>query len=376
MITGYLIAGILVGPDLLRYLSTMDTEQLHLIDELALGIIAITAGGELRLHALRQQRKSLIYIVSLQTVLVFLGALFAFWLIAAVWPEAFAAPHGGKRLAILLFLALACIANSPATAIAVIAETRSAGPLTDRVIGVTVIKDVVVLVFFTLLMALTQISMGNAAVSPLQDVGRLVWVIGGALFIGALAGFAFIGYQKYVREDVEIFVLGITFALSAITTAVHVEFVLACVTAGFLVENFSDYGEHLIRSIERSALPIFVIFFSISGASLDLGALAEFWALAGLIVFVRLFLTHASSWIGSHLAGDPPAVRNYLWTGFIGQAGITLGIAILIRNEFATSFGPYLHTLILSAIVINQLIGPVLFRIGLEKAGELNRKSL
>lgn len=182
--------------------------------------------------------------------------------------------------------------------------------------------------------------------------------------------------MRFKTRDKAIFVLGVVFAISALAEAIHIELVLVCVVAGFVVENFSSYGEDLIRSIEESSLPIYVIFFSIAGATLDLQVLQQFWKMALMVVMLRLVATFAGSFLGSRMADDAPRVRRNIWTGFIGQAGITLGLANIIGDVFADSFGPFLKTVIIATIVVNQILGPVIFRIGLKGVDEIGKKQL
>ena len=374
MITGYLLAGILVGPQFLNLLSADATGKLHLIDQLALGIIALTAGGELRLAALKEQAKSLGYLVLMQVVVVFAGVGLGFGLLFSlvpVQPERSLA----EMVILILFLAGTAVAKSPATTIAVITETSAAGPVSDRVIGVTVVKDVVVLMLFTLIMALGKTALSPQPAGVLHDFFHLFWSILGSFVLGGVVGAVIVLYMKWVGEDLPIFVLGATFAVTVVSGWLQVEFIMACVTAGFVVENFSPFGDRLILSIERSSLPIYIVFFSIAGASLNLGVLRSVWPLTVLLVSLRLLTTWLGSRWGTALAGDGPVVRRYVWTGFIGQAGVTLGMALIVGQTFADSFGGFLQTLIISGIVINQLVGPVIFRIGLEKAGEVGRRT-
>ncbi len=373
MITGYLLAGILVGPEFLNLLSAEATDKLHLIDQLALGIIALTAGGELRLAALKAQAKSLGYLVLMQVVVVFAAVGLGFALLLSLLPV-----QPEQSLAVtaitVLFLVGTAVANSPATAIAVITETSAAGPVSDRVIGVTVIKDVVVLTLFTLIMAVGETVLTSNSAGVWHDFLHLFWSIFGSFLFGGVAGAAIVLYMRWIGEDLPIFVLGATFAITVVSGWLNLEFIMACVAAGFVVENFSPFGDRLILSIERSSLPIYIVFFSIAGASLNLGVLRSVWPLTLLLVSLRLAGTWLGSRWGTALAGDEPAVQRFVWTGFVGQAGVTLGMALLIGRAFAESFGNFLQALIISGIVINQLIGPVIFRIGLEKAGEIGRK--
>lgn len=373
LITGYLFAGIIAGPHLLTLMTQTVTDKLHLIDQIALGIIALTAGGELRLNALKKQIKSISLIVLFQLVFVYWGVGLGLFLLR----EFIGFPVTTTTtviIAMILFITTSTVANSPATAIAIITETRATGEMTERVIGITIVKDVIVLILITAVIAFSKIVLLGNSSSNLREIIPLFMNIFASILLGAGLGMLIVAFLKYINQDTAVFILGVVFAISAMADIFHIELVLTCVAAGFIVENFSSFGDDLIRSIEESSLPVYVIFFSIAGASLNLQILKQFWSMALLVVSLRLVTTWLGSLVGSKLAKDERYVQKNIWTGFIGQAGITLGLAIVIGDVFADSFGPFLKTVIISTIVINQIIGPVIFRMGLQNANEIGKK--
>jgi len=141
--------------------------------------------------------------------------------------------------------------------------------------------------------------------------------------------------------------------------------------AGFFVQNFSDSGAKLIDAIEESSLPIFVIFFAIAGASLNFPLFLENWLLALILVGLRMLTTFQGTYLGGKLTGAPEIVNRYGWMGFIGQAGLSLGLSVLVTRNIPGAIGVNIRTLIISTIAINQIIGPILFRYSLSKAGEI-----
>jgi len=144
--------------------------------------------------------------------------------------------------------------------------------------------------------------------------------------------------------------------------------------AGFVVQNFSRQGPLMIEGIERSHLPIYVIFFSIAGAGLDFSYFGSVYLLVTLFVVLRAILIFFSTALGAKLTGSTDAIRKYAWTGFLTNAGLTLSIAILVEKAFP-EWGQPLKAIIISVIAINQIVGPVLFKIGLVKSGEVKPQS-
>jgi Kef-type K+ transport system membrane component KefB len=136
--------------------------------------------------------------------------------------------------------------------------------------------------------------------------------------------------------------------------------------AGFIVENFSNEGERLMQSLKTISPPVYVIFFTLAGASTNLVYLKAFWLFALILVFFRLVLKHFSTYLGSWLAQEEEVVKKRFGMAFISQAGLSLGMATIIEQTFGT-FGQRLAVLIISIIVINQVIGPLLLKWVIEK---------
>jgi Kef-type K+ transport system membrane component KefB len=148
---------------------------------------------------------------------------------------------------------------------------------------------------------------------------------------------------------------------------------MICLLAGFLVENFSYLGDRLIQAIEKVSLPVFVVFFAISGASINLDALSKTWILALIFVLWRAGLKFSSTYIGAKISGEDISVQRNAWAGFISQAGVALGMAIVVEKTFP-DWGREFKTLVLAIIAINQIVGPVLLQNLLFKAGEAGQK--
>jgi Kef-type K+ transport system membrane component KefB len=275
-----------------------------------------------------------------------------------------------------LILGLVATANSPSTAVAVINETRSKGPVTTVALGVTVIKDVLVIVLMAVTLTVTTRLVGVAAAE-----GSAWWVVAEIAFslvVGTAVGGALIFYLARVNREVALAVLVTVFLtiegseLFHRAFGLHLHFILVCVTAGFVVENASERGRELIRGLARTSLPVYVIFFMLSGVGLDLGALDRLWPVALFFVLWRGALMWLTTWGGARLAGSEAAVVRYSWTAFLAQAGISLGLAELVGERFPEIGGP-LKTLVLAVVAVNQIVGPILFKLSLQKAGETGR---
>jgi Kef-type K+ transport system membrane component KefB len=187
--------------------------------------------------------------------------------------------------------------------------------------------------------------------------------------------------MRHVRAEVLVFILALAFMVTLFSrqfgvllenvfgVALHLEPMLICVTAGFWVRNFSRHGGEFMEIIDRSALPIYVIFFSLTGAALNVGALGETWLIALLLVAVRFQLIWVGAYLGGSLSGDPPRLRRMSGFGFVTQAGVSLGLAGIVMRSFP-EWGAALSTLIVAVVALNQIIGPIAFKFALGAVGE------
>jgi len=369
-ITGYLLAGVAVGPSCFSVLDKGAVDSLELINSFALTLIALTAGGEVSLKRVWKSLSSFCYITLCQVVITFAGVMAAMAMALSFFPESFASGFSA-RLVVAALLAVVALANSPSSTVAVIVETGAKGRVTEMVLGITIIKDILVILFFALVMATGSTVLGGvneAAGSPLA--GELSWEIGGSIVFGVLLGLGIIGYMVIVNVEIPIFIIALSFFISKVSSLLHLHPLLVCMSAGLVVNNLSGKGRDFIHAIERGSLPIYVVFFAIAGAGLDLGVLAHSWLLVLFLVGARSLFTWLGTWTGSRLAGEGPRVSNNLWMGFFPQAGVTLGMAVIVAETF-TDWGTAYKNVVVGAIAIFQLIGPVLFKYSLQRAGEI-----
>ncbi len=365
-ITGYLLAGIICGPYVLGLVTHETVLMLAPLDHLALALIAFTAGGELRLARLRACGKTIVWITLLQTIGAFVvGAAGMFLALRWMQIDLF----GGKGLLIAaIFFGVMAVANSPATVIAVIVETRAHGRLSDITIGVTVIKDVLVLLGFALAIGLGTAWFSGAQVEEGIAVEVLISV-GASFLVGAVVAALVAVYLRFVRREFVLFTVVLSLVIVTASEQLHLHFLLVCLTAGFLVENFTRLGPRMVAAIERTSTTVYIVFFALAGAALNIAALERMWPVAVLFVVLRLSGTALGTWAGARIGGEGPLIRRWGFMGFIGQAGVSVGIAGAVAIAFPT-WGVSFRTVMLASIAIGQIIGPVAFKFILGRAGE------
>lgn len=371
-ITGYLIVGLVVGPGALGLLHQVDVDRLRLLDEIAIALIALTAGGELTLERLRGMGRVLTSITLLGTVVLFAMVAGAVLLLSPWLPFTAGRPFVLVLTISVVFGSIA-IASSPSVAIAVITDTRARGPVASTVLGVTVLKDVLVIVAFAaaLSAAYAVLEAGSPAAGGL-GVG-LALEIGGSLVAGALLGVLIAAYLRWVDRQMVLFALGVAWLAAEVASALHLDVLLLALTAGFALENLLPVeGHEFVESLEAASLPLYALFFSLAGAAVHLGALAGLWMWVLLLVAVRAAGLWAGTRLGARVAGAPPEVGRRAWLGFISQAGVALGMVTILARSFPT-WGEELRTVFVAMVAVHELVGPVALQWALERSGEAAR---
>jgi trehalose 6-phosphate synthase len=369
-LTGYLLFGVLVGPHVGNVITESMGGQLRVITGIATTLIALIAGLTLNIERLRGQLRAIVRLTSTVIAVAIAGLGVVAWI---AWPSLPLAPDatGWPRLAMVMLFSVIVISFSPTMAAAVTTETRARGRLSELVLAVVVLADLALLLLFSLSMQFGRAVLTAGDIETVDVLARFVWEIGGAAAFGALVGALFALYLRYIGREVTVVVIGVCALLSQAGTTQDFEPLLAAVTAGLVIENLSiAQGDALKTALQRGATPVLVIFFVAVGASLRLDALEVVGFLALGLAAIRLALIRFGIAVGIPVSGLDPDAGKYLWTGLISQAGITLGFASIVAAEFE-GWGPRLQTLLVALIAIHEMVGPLLFRHGLGRAGEL-----
>ncbi|MCL4812686.1 MAG: cation:proton antiporter [Vicinamibacteraceae bacterium] len=371
-VTGYLLFGMICGPYLLNLISRPMARELNLINELAIALIAFVAGLELNYSRLRPRIAAFlrvgIVLLSVATLTLF-ALLWAAWPWLPIWPEA----AGWSRIAAAALVAIVVVGFSPTVTIAVIADARARGPLSELVVSVVVLSDLILIVVFTLLMQFARWAFGESSATDVGLLAQLSWEIFGAMAFGAIVGSVFALYLRSVGRELTLVLIGMCVLLSAAGHLLHFEALLAALAAGLVVENIAPpRGDRLKEAVERGSLPVLVIFFAAAGASLHLDALATVGLVAVAISLVRLVVVAGSLKLGLRTAGLTEPYTGYAWMGFMSKAGVSLGLTILVANAFP-AWGVAAQTLLVALIALHELAGPVLFKTALTRAGEVGK---
>ncbi len=379
-ITGYLAAGMVFGPFLIGFLDAGVLDRLAVFNKMALAFIGLAAGAELRLAVLREKARSVILLIVVTTATVVVGVTGILMLTHGVIPAL-----GGRSfvqlMAMCALVGVVAAARSPSSAIAIINETRARGPFTETILGVAMSMDLLILPLFSVAASLAALAFAPERSFNVLFILVLCGEIGISIALGVALGVLLATYLKYNGPQQGLVILGLCFLVykssdllaeylqTVHAVDIHLEPLLITAAVGFTVQNASRQGEAILEILDKVGLPVYVVFFTMAGAALNLGAVVAGWAAAVILVGARLLMIILGARLATTLAGDPPAFRAHTWMGFVTQAGLSIALASQLAASF-DAWGRALGSLLIAAIAVNQIIGPVAFKFALDRVGE------
>ncbi|MCK4989118.1 MAG: cation:proton antiporter, partial [Bacteroidales bacterium] len=341
------VIGLVSGPELLGLIDSGALLRLNFLNDMALAFIAFAVGSELYMKELRSRMKSIISMTISQILASFILVSLSVYLLASMIPflEDMTLV---ARISISMLAGTIAIANSPSSAIAIINELRARGPFTQTSIGVTVVKDFAVIIFFAVIFTLSKslIQEDNFRLIYIGQVvgelvvafgmGFLVWIllklilsIKGAIILKKLL-FLATGFLVYlltrITEDHSGRYLGLE---------LHIEPLLICIIGSFLVTNYSVYRNDLIKIVKETGPYVYIIFFTLTGAMISLDVVSSLWFVTLIIFGVRIVSLGLAGFVGSASAGDSHLYRRISWMPYITQAGVGVGLATIIATDYA-----------------------------------------
>ncbi len=391
-VTAYLIAGILIGPFCLGKLgdvlsipglgfnSQEQIDSMSIISKVALGFIAFAIGNEFRLSQLKQIGRSATVIGIFQAVITTLVVDIALIGLHLILGDKF-------PLESAIILGAVASATAPAATLMVVRQYKAKGPVTDTLLPVVAIDDAVGLVLFA-------ISFGVAKAIMFEKINALAIILEplievvGSLALGALMGLLITFFERFFHSRSKRLSMSVAFVLLAVGLSlikfkigeIQVGFssLLTCMMLGTVFCNCCDFSEELMDRLDRWTAPIFILFFVISGAELQLTVFAD-WiiVLIGVVYIVfRCLGKYFGAGLSAKMVNADSNVKKYLGITLFPQAGVALGMAIIVGQELAgtglENVGIIVRNIVLFSVLVYELFGPFLTKMALTKAGEIN----
>lgn len=368
-LTGYLAAGMLIGPHGLGLVSEHTVSTLSPLNTLALALIALSAGAELTWTMLRSGARSLGGAVVTQLAIAFPLGVAGLFLLRGQLPFLQGMSDGQVAGVALLWGSIA-LSRSPAAVLGVIGQLRPDGPLTRYAMQMVIAFDLVVLVLFALVKTGAALLLDPGAEFSLEGLEEVGMGLLGAVACGTTLGLAIALYLRLVGRQLFLFLLVVGYGASALAAYFQFETLVFFMTAGFVVANVTAQGERLLEAVGDGGRIVHVVFFALAGAHLDLHLLARLWPVALALFAARVGSTWVACEVSARWVEDPPVVRRFGWMPLVCQAGVTIGMAVQLPVQFP-AFGTELAALVIAVVGINELTGPVGFAWSLRRAGEV-----
>lgn len=358
-VTGYIIMGLIAGPYVLKLLPLEAIESFAVISDIALGFIAFSIGGEFKLSYLKKVGKSPIIIAIAEA----LGAVLVVDFILIIT---------GHDIAFSLVLGAIAAATAPAATLMVVRQYKARGPLTNTLLPVVAIDDAVVLMLFGISVAIAKAINSTGDMNLISTLLKPLIEIGGALVLGAVLGIILSYLTKWFTGRGNR--LSGTFAMIlvciGISNALGVSALLASMMMSAVYVNTSKEYNKVFELVDRITPPIFILFFFLSGADLDIRILPTVGVIGVLYIVFRVIGKILGVAIGAKISNASPVVTKYLGYTLIPQAGVAIGLASTAMTV-VPEYGAEIQTVVLCGTIIYELVGPVITKLVLIKAGEI-----
>ncbi len=360
-VAGYCLTGILISPSLLNLVPEALSYQLDPLKIMGLGLIAMIIGGELQINVLRKIGKSIVTITLFQifttVVAVFAGMYFL----------------AGKDFNISILMAVLATATAPAATVAVMKEYKARGKFSSTLLGVIALDDALCIILVGLAIAFVK---GLSEVGVAFDPSHLAHPIAellGSIIIGMVTGIILCYILKYITERVEIVVVLLALVLINSGLAIYFDLsaLLVNMVCGAVVANLFARNLHVLNYLEDIDLPIFIIFFTLAGASLHLDLLAANWLPALIYIFTRAVGKISGCYYGAKFSKAGPSIQKYMGLAMLPKAGVSIGLILFVQSRFpGTELAAIVTAIELAAVTFYEITGPLATRYALIGAGD------
>lgn len=375
-VSGYIVTGMILSPSVTGFFQEkVVSEELSIITDITLGIIAFSIGGSLALKSLKKLYGSILWINFMQSFGAFLVTTLLICLISPFIINSGIAPHSFWQtfFPIALIMGAVSAATAPATVTAIVHECRAAGQFTTTLLAVVALDDATAIVFYSFAIVLANSLIDAEALSWRIVLSPILSILI-ALVIGIVSGLIFSKTARFVtRSDAMLGVVGgLVLLIYGVANSAGVSPLIANMTFGFMVVNFVAQAHDIFDVVEGVEELIFSMFFVLAGAHLDIAVFSTSgFLLAGLIVLGRFTGKLYGTRLGAIISHAPGTVRQYLGLALLPKAGVTVGLILLAKDTFNSSLLSVLMVnAVLLSVIVNELIAPPLVRYALIRAGE------
>ncbi len=360
-VTGYLVAGLFIGPSLFKVLNSQDIDSFSIISEIALAAIAFSIGSEFELKDMLKVGKN-IFVITLAEVA---GAILVVFIVMYY--------IFGQAFIFSMVIATMSAATAPAATIMVIRQYRAHGPLTSTILPVVALDDALGIMAFGIAMSVAKLMTGSSDITIFQMISAPLIEIFGSLILGFALGIILTYLANRVKSQEEL--LAVVLATIAIGSGaasfLALSPLLTCMMVGATLVNLMKKSNRVFQVINDFTTPIYLLFFTLAGAGLDLKILLSVGAIGIGYIFARAGGKLIGSYIGAKAVNAKDVIRKYLGLTLLPQGGVSIGLSMIVRKELP-QFSNAITTVVLFSVLIFEISGPIFSKIAIQKAGEVN----
>lgn len=364
-VTGYILAGVAVGPAGLGWVSQDNLAALQVFSEVALGLILFSIGSIFHYERVVSIGRAVLRVTLTESVLA--GGLVAAAMLVS-----------GQGWRVSLLLGAIAIETAAASTLMVVRECNAKGPLTDTLLGIIGINNILALTAFALAGAAIEVAAGVGGGHLLATLYRsaffFFWQLAGSVALGFLVGILLAAWVARVTEHGEVLMLltGAVLLCVGLAMVLDLSTLVASMAVGATMVNLSTHTPRAFETFSRSDPPFFAILFVIAGADLHVGNLTSLGAVGLLYVVARAGGKFLGARAGARKAGLSENVQRHLGFGIMSQAGLAIGLTLVVSRRFP-DVAPAVSTVVLAAVVVFEMVGPISVRMALDRSGESQR---
>ncbi len=358
-VSGFIVGGLLLGPSFFNLVKSGEAGSFNIINEVALAAIAFSVGSEFLLEDIKKVGKNMLIITVAEVVgaltLVFLITFFVF----------------RQSFEFSLVIASMSAATAPAGILMVIRELKAQGPLVKTILPVVALDDALGIMAFGIALSVAKLLSGVGTFSIFKIIWTPLFEIGGSLILGGLIGFAlsYIAPKTKSRDELLSVVIGTILLGTGLANQLKLSPLLTCMMIGGILVNLMHNSKRVFNLIADFTPPINLLFFTIAGASLNLGILPKVGLLGVGYILARAAGKIIGATIGAKYVKSEKKVVKYLGMSLLTQGGISIGLSMIVARELP-QFSESVITVILFSVLIYEIAGPILAKIAIQKSGE------
>lgn len=360
-VSGYLVAGLFLGPSFFDLVTKTDSVNFEIISELALSFIAFSIGSEFVYSEIKKMGKNVV-VITLLEVIGAIGVVFSVMYFVL-----------NQDFALSIVIASMSAATAPAATLMVMKQYRAHGPVTKTLLPVVALDDVFGIIAFGIALAVAKMSLNTSGSSGVMMFFEPVIEIVGSIGLGVLIGvvLAVVAKKQQTKDDLQIVSITAIALATGLSNWLGLSSLLTNIVVGTVLVNLLKHSGRVFGSVNDFVPIFYVLFFTLAGASLDLSILVSVGSMGIAYIFARGIGKYLGAFMGASIVKAPDTVRKYLGFALLPQGGISIGLSVIVRQQLP-QYATMITTIIMFSVLVYETSGPIFAKIAISKAKEIN----